>query len=192
MYFSEHPNEIWEIWRGGLDWHGAILGGLAGLAGGARLRRLAFWQVADALAWGLPVGVILTYTGCLMTRCGHGREVRSLADYPAPLVAELPDLYGIVAPRFSSQLYGIVLGVALLAVVILLRRWPARLWAALALLGLGAFGIGFTRGDSVPMVGSLRLDQLLDLVIVAIGIAGSVWEHRAHKKREASRGFFFP
>jgi phosphatidylglycerol:prolipoprotein diacylglycerol transferase len=180
-YFSEHPGEIWEIWRGGLDWHSAILGGLGGLAGVCRLRKLGFWQVSDALAWGLPIGVILTYSGCLMTSCGHGREVRSLADYPTPLVAELPDLYGITAPRFSSQLYGIALGVALLSVVALLRRWPARLWAALALLGLGAFGIGFTRGDAVPMVGSLRLDQIFDLVIAVTSIAVAVWVHRANR-----------
>jgi len=184
-YFSEHTNEIWEIWRGGLDWHAAILGGLAGLAGAGALRKLSFWRTSDALAWALPIGAALAYTGCLMTTCGYGREVRSLADYPAPLVAELPDLYGVVAPRFSSQLYGIALGVVLLAVVVLFRRQPARLWIGLALLGMGVFGIGFTRGDAVPMVGSLRLDQLLDLVVVLIGIAGAVWAHRAGKADSA-------
>ncbi len=198
MYFSEHPSEIWEIWRGGLDWHTAVLGGLGGLAGICRLRKLGFWQVSDVLAWSLPIGVMLTYTGCLMTNCGHGREVRSLADYPALLVAELPDLYGITVPRFSSQLYGIALGAGMLGMVALLRRWPGRLWAALALLGLGAFGIGFTRGDAVPMVGALRLDQVFDLGVAVTGMVGAVLAHRFNKNEKKVTGYadeelvFFP
>jgi hypothetical protein len=46
-----------------------------------------------------------------------------------------------------------------------------RFWLVLALLALGTFGIGFTRGDSVPMVGGLRLDQVLDLLTAAGALA---------------------
>lgn len=172
-YFSEHRGEMFEFWHGGLDWHGAILGGLIGLTVVARLRKLNFQQVSNTLVWVMPIGVMLVYVGCLMGSCAHGREVRSLADYPAPLVAELPDLYGVVAPRFTSQLYGALLGAVLFGVVVLLRHTRVRLWIALVLLGLGTFGIGFTRGDAVPMVGVLRLDQILDLGVAVVGAAGA-------------------
>jgi hypothetical protein len=82
--------------------------------------------------------------------------------------------------------------------VALLRRWPGRLWVALALLGLGAFGIGFTRGDAVPMVGSLRLDQLFDLAIAVIGIVVAALAHRFDKSKKRIAGdadeelVFFP
>ena len=177
-YFSEHMVEIAQVWRGGIDWHGAVVGGLAALAVGCRLLGLNFRAVTDALSFILPMGAALTYSGCLMVSCGHGREVASLADYPRFLVAELPDLYGVVAPRLASQLYGVVLSLLLIVVAGILawrvQRQGVRFWIVLGLLGLIAFGIGFTRGDAVPPVGSLRLDQVLDLGIVALALTGTL------------------
>lgn len=183
-YFSQHTGEIAAIWRGGLDWHGAVLGGLLALIGTARLRRVEWRNLTDTLAFVLPAGAALAFAGCLPTGCAAGREVASLVDYPQPLVAELPDVYGLIAPRFASQLYGVVLSLALLGLVWLLqRRVDVRgfhLWPVLALLSLGIFLIGFTLGSDVPMVGTLRLDQLLDLITtLAAAIMGAVvvWQH---------------
>ncbi|MGF1504384.1 MAG: prolipoprotein diacylglyceryl transferase [Chloroflexi bacterium] len=175
-YFTDHRSEIIQVWLGGIDWHTAVIGGVAGLLIVSAWRGISFARLSDAAALTLPIGVILTYLGCLSTSCGHGREVGSLADYPPLVAAELSDLYGVVAPRLSSQLYGAVLGVVLLLVFFLVarcvQREGIRLWVLLILLGLGAFGIGFTRGDSIPMVGGLRLDQLLDLSISALAFIG--------------------
>lgn len=177
-YFVEHPVEILQIWNGGLGWHGAVILGLVFLALGGKVTGVRFAALSGVLSLALPLGAMLTYTGCLMNRCGHGREVESLVGYPPLLVAELPDVYGMVTPRLASQLYGIVFCLFLLIVSIVLarrvRRPEMRFWPVLALLGLGAFGIGFTRGDSNPMLGPLRLDQVLDLGMVAIGVAGTI------------------
>lgn len=177
-YFVEHPVEILHIWNGGLGWHGSVMIGLAFLAIGCRVTKIHFSALAGVLALALPLGAMLTYTGCLMNRCGHGREVESMVGYPPLLVAELPDMYGMVTPRLASQLYGIVFCLFLLIASIILarrvKRPGLRFWPMLALLGLGAFGIGFTRGDSNPMLGPLRLDQILDLVMVAIGVIGAI------------------
>jgi phosphatidylglycerol:prolipoprotein diacylglycerol transferase len=178
QYFAEHPEAIVKVWQGGLDWHGAALGGLLALLLVCRVRGAGFRQVSDALAFILPMGAALTYTGCLMVSCGHGREVASLADYRPPIALELPDLYGVVAPRLASQLYGVVLSLLLIGVAGLLAwriaQAGVRFWLVLALLALGTFGIGFTRGDSVPMVGALRLDQVLDLLVAAGALAAAV------------------
>jgi phosphatidylglycerol:prolipoprotein diacylglycerol transferase len=181
-FFVEHQRQIVKLWRGGLDWHGAMVGGLLGLALGGLLRRVRYSLLTDTFAPVLPLCATIIHTGCLMASCGHGREVRSLADYPPLIAAELPDLYGVVAPRLASQLYGAVLGLVLLGVAYglarLIRRAGLRFWPVLALLGVGAFGIGFTRGDAVPLLdtalGALRLDQALDLGIAGLGIAGTV------------------
>jgi phosphatidylglycerol:prolipoprotein diacylglycerol transferase len=177
-YFYEHPSEIYQVWLGGLDWHGAVVLGLAGLFLTARLRGLTVRALLDALAFALPLGAALTFGGCLLARCAYGREVASLADYPAWLAAELPDLYGVSAPRLLSQGYGIVLGVVLLLVTWglsrLFRREGVIFWLALTLLGLGAFGIGMTLGDSQPMVGPLRLDQVLDLAIAGLSLIAAL------------------
>ncbi|MBN1428984.1 MAG: prolipoprotein diacylglyceryl transferase [Anaerolineae bacterium] len=174
-YFAEHPNEIVRIWQGGIGWHGAVLLGLLILAIGGVARNIKLAALTDALSIPLALGSLLIYTGCLGNRCGHGREVESLADYPFFLAMELPDMYGVVAPRLASQLYGVAFSIIMLMIALLLARRMTRqgirFWLVLAMLGLGAFGIGFTRGDSNPMIGPLRLDQVLDISIVLISIA---------------------
>jgi phosphatidylglycerol:prolipoprotein diacylglycerol transferase len=187
QYFAEHPEGIVKVWQGGLDWHGAVLGGLLALLLVCRVRGVGFRQISDALAFILPMGAALANTGCLMVSCGHGREVASLADYHPPIALELPDLYGVVAPRLASQLYGVVLSLLLIGVAGLLAwritQVGVRFWLVLALLALGTFGIGFTRGDSVPMVGALRLDQVLDLLISAGALAAAVLAARPIRPR---------
>lgn len=177
-YFIHHRNEIAQFWQGGLDWHAALLGGFLGLVGYCSVRRLSLRLLADTLALPIAFGSALVWTGCLLASCGYGAEVRTLADYPAPIVAEWPDLYGIVAPRFASQLYGALLGVVLLVVAwllsIVVRRVGLRLWIVLLLLASGVFGIGYTRGDVMPVVYGLRLDQLLDLIVAGLALVGLV------------------
>ncbi|HOA25230.1 MAG TPA: prolipoprotein diacylglyceryl transferase [Aggregatilineales bacterium] len=178
-YFSEHPIEIAEVWRGGLSWQGAVVGGLLALFVAARISRLDWRDLTDAVALVLPFGAMLAYAGCLASGCSAGREVATLADYPPLVAAELPDIYGLVVPRLASQVYGLALGLVLLGLAWALRRWLTvpglRLWPVLALLAFGVFGIGFTLGSDILMLGSLRLDQLLDLLVAALaGVMGAV------------------
>jgi phosphatidylglycerol:prolipoprotein diacylglycerol transferase len=177
-YFIEHLNETYQIWNGGLGWHGAVLGGLVFLRIGCSIGKTKPADLLASLSITLPLGAALSYTGCLASHCAHGREVESLAGYPPFIAAELPDLYGIVAPRLDSQLFGIVFCVVLFAasmfLVRRLKKHGVRFWLVLILLGLGSFGIGFTRGDSNPMLGPLRLDQVLDLVVTVVGVVGTL------------------
>ncbi|NDJ54382.1 MAG: hypothetical protein GYB68_15035 [Chloroflexi bacterium] len=177
-YFVDHQNEIWQIWRGGLNWHGALIGGLVGVALMANLRKASMARITDVLAFLLPIGGLFIHLGCLSTRCGHGQEVGRLVDPSGLIVMELPDFYGVIAPRIASQLYGmilsaIVLGIAI-ALALMIRREGLRLWPIVSLLGLGAFAIGFTRGDPIFFWGTLRADQVFDLVIVGLGVVSFI------------------
>jgi phosphatidylglycerol:prolipoprotein diacylglycerol transferase len=177
LYFVEHPLEIPQFWLGGLEWHIAVVTGLIALLVECGRRRVSFGQMADTLALAFPIAVILIYTGCLLGRCSYGREVESLADYPPYLVAELPDMFGVIAPRWMTQVFGIVMGVLLLVAAFILlrrvRRTGVSFWMLLAALGVGTFALDFTLGDSILMLGPLRLDQILDLAIMLIGISGA-------------------
>lgn len=177
-YFAERPAEIFAVWQGGLEWHGAVLAGLLGAFIAARVMGLHWLEMTDALAYVLPAGAVMAFTGCLMARCAAGAEVASLADYPPLIVAELPDLFGIEAPRFATQFYGVLLALIVLgaarALARIVKRPGVRFGLVLALLSAGAFGIGFFRGDAVTMVGPLRIDQLLDLLTAALGLAGAI------------------
>lgn len=172
-YFGSNLGEAFHIELGGLNWHGAVLGGVIGLYMMARLRRMDARNLLDALTLGLPLIGLAGWWGCMASACGYGLEVPALYDHPAFTVSESPDIFGIVAPRYNTQLFGLLLALVLLALASLMiwRGWLPyrRFWLVLALLSAGMFVIGFYRGDAVTMVAGLRLDQVFDLGLLVIG-----------------------
>lgn len=171
-YFAGAPAEALRLSAGGLNWHGAVIGGLAGLWLAARWRGVEAAALLDRLALALPLLVFAVWWGCLGAACGYGAEVDTLALYPAWMVAELRDVYGLPAPRYNTQVFGMALGAALLPVMALAaqRGWlrGRRFWLALALVSAGLFIIGFARADYTPAIAGLRADQWLDLTLMAL------------------------
>ena len=170
MYFAPNLNEALRPSAGGLGWHGALLGGLLGLGLVALWRKLSFRSLLDMLSPALPLLAFTAWLGCWAAVCAYGAEVPTLADVPPFAAAETRDVYGIVAPRYNTQVFGMALAFTLLVLSIIMNRqgWleGRRFWLLLALLSVGMFVIGFFRGDAVPMVAGLRVDQLLDIAIV--------------------------
>lgn len=168
-YFSAHTDQITMLNTGGLDWHGAIFGGMIGLVIAARLRRVPLTPIIDALALALPIGAAASWMACGAANCGYGLEVQTLADYPEWLVTESPDVYGITAPRLNLPPVGILLAIIVLVVVVVLTafRWLSglRLWLALTLYALGMAVISFFRAEYVPTWFGRRADQILDLAV---------------------------
>ncbi len=173
-YFAENLGEALRLNAGGLDWHGAVIGGLAGLALAAGWRKLDIRALLEALAPALALLAFAGWLGCWAAACGYGAEVDTLANFPALAAAETRDVYGIVAPRYNTQVFGMALALALLGVwgVLRWRGWLAgrRFWLLLAVLSAGMFGIGFWRGDYAPMVAGIRADQFLDVSFVLLAI----------------------
>lgn len=171
-YFAGAPAEALRLSAGGLSWHGAVAGGLVGLGLGARWRGVDAAALLDRLALALPLAAFAVWWGCLGAACGYGAEVDTLARYPAWMVAELPDIYGLAAPRYRTQAFGMALSAALLALALLLagRGWlrGRRFWLLLFLLSAGMFAIGFVRADHTPAIAGRRADQWLDLAFAAL------------------------
>ena len=180
-YFADHTGEIAEISLGGMDWHGALLAGLPAVVVMARLRRVPLcpWTDAAALAW--PVGLGAAWIACRRAGCGYGCEVQTLADWPGWLVEELPDVFGLVAPRLEVQLAGALFGGVLLGLVSLLtwRGWlpGLRFWVVLGLTGLGLAILGFFRADPARILVHRRADQVFDLILLLLCTVtgGTLW-----------------
>jgi prolipoprotein diacylglyceryltransferase len=180
-YFAAYTAEAFDLRAGGLGWHGSVVGGLCGLWLGWRMLAseerpyVTFRALLTMTAPCLPLVMLAGWVGCGMRGCGYGAEVATLADYPPLIVAELPDVYGIVAPRFNTALYGAAWATLSGLVLILTARRAGfthrRLWLALALAAAGMFMIGFARADAVPSVLGLRTDQILDGLFALIGLA---------------------
>ncbi len=132
----------------------------------------------DVLTPGVAVLAACAWLGCLLNGCAYGIETYPGQGLLWALSLELPDLYGIWAPRVAVQLLGAGWSAVALTAVILAgrhRRFEGLvfpLW--LALYTAGSFGLGFLRADEVGLVAGWRADQVTDLALVVIGAAGLV------------------
>ena len=181
-YYFEHPEEIFMIWQGGLAWPGAALGGVLGAGLYCSRKREPFAPIFDALAWPLVMLSLLSWGGCLAAGCAYGAEVTP-GQAPSWLVMEAPDLYGVLALRWPTQLMGLLWSLAALGLMWLVAkmRWRAggRGFYALALIALGALAISFLRGDPDPgLGGGLRLDSAGSALALLIAAGGWVWRIR--------------
>ena len=171
-YFGAHPDQILALSAGGFDWHGAIIGGLIGCAIVAKVRRVPFTELGDALALIIPLGAIAVWSGCSAAACAYGAEVSTLADYPAWLAIESPDVFGAVAPRLNLPQIGMLTGLAVFLIILALsvarRGRGVRLWIALGAVSLATAPLEFLRGDYVVTWLDHRADQVLDLAVLLL------------------------
>lgn len=177
-YFAENPAEAWQLWLGGLNYYGALLGGMAGLALWARLSRRPLAAYAGLLAPGLALLAAAGWTACRFEGCAYGRP--PAADLPPALnflVGNLPDDLGVFAARYRTQLAGMLgsLVVFALSLAAFGRVRPGLLfWGTLGGLSLVRVVVALGRGDAALMVGAWRLDLLMDLAILAASLLAGV------------------
>jgi len=177
-YFSLHTDQITALANGGLDWHGAIVGGVIGAAIVSRLRGVSFADFADTIGVTFPIGVIAIWLACSVAAAGYGAEVRTLADFPAWLVTESPDVYGQIAPRLDLPKLGALIGGVLFVLMLALtaiRRVRQELrgllfWIGLALFSFSMAIVDVFRGDFVASWFGHRADQVLDLAMLAFAV----------------------
>ena len=161
------------IWRGGMSFHGGLIGVITAMALWTTKHRVQLWNVADSLAVVTPVGLFFGRIANFINAELIGRPT------------ELP--WGIIfpgqsVPRHPSQLYEAILeGPLLLAVLwCFYRRRPGQgQTAALFLICYGAlrFGVEFTRQPDSQLgfiaFGWLTMGQLLSVVLILAGVA--IW-----------------
>jgi phosphatidylglycerol:prolipoprotein diacylglycerol transferase len=171
-YFSAHTDQIWSLTSGGLDWHGAIFGGVMGLALVAWLSRVRLADLTDAIALVFPLAAALVWAGSGSAASAYGLEVGTLADYPGWLVTESPDVYGAIAPRLDLPHLAIAISLTLWALIIILhlahRGSGLRLWLTAGLLSLIMAFMSFFRGDVTVYWAGHRADQVLDLAVLLL------------------------
>ena len=190
--FGQDPARILRIWEGGLSFHGAILSGLLvlylfSLFHEQGAEAITFWVLGDVLTPGLALGIAFGWAACLMGGCAYG----ALGEGFGTMI--LPDIFGIEAPRYATQIASLIYASLLFVGFWLLRgRWPFP-GASFLMFGLlyfaGQFLLDFTRGDEAVYVGEWRLTQLVNL---ALALAAAVrlmvlwWQATSEKNRLGS------
>ncbi len=183
-YYQTRPEEVaplsgmWEgNMPGGFGIRGALLLGLVAFALYAALSRRSFWHYADAAALGLAVGQAIGWAGALAQGANYGVANDSR------LALELPDLYGLVAPRFPLQHVEILLYSVVFVLLVALAahdRPPGTLFFVyLVVVSLSNAALGFQRGDETAYWAGLRVDQIVDAALGGMGMAAWVGHWRS-------------
>jgi phosphatidylglycerol:prolipoprotein diacylglycerol transferase len=117
-YYAAHPLEALMVWKGGMSFHGGLLGVIAALALFAQRRGRAFFDVTDLVAPCVPTGLAAGRIGNFINGELWGRA----ADPSLPWAMVFPQS-GSMVPRHPSQLYQVALEGLLLFVAL---WWYAR------------------------------------------------------------------
>ncbi len=129
--YSQNPIEVFYIWRGGLAFHGGVIGAILAGAISARIMRLSMGAIADTLAPMLGFGYAITKMGCFLNGCCHGRPTEAGWGICFPVTpGNTNDLTPLSHP---AQLYdlsmNLVVGCILLWIVFRRRRWNGQAFA---------------------------------------------------------------
>ena len=178
LYYFGHPLEIFEVWHGGMSFHGGFLGVLIALWLFARLRHKALLSVTDFVAPLCPLGLAAGRLGNFI----NGELVGRPTTLPWGMVFPEVDQ----TPRHPSQLYEFGLEGVLLFVILwvyALRSRPRGAVSGLFLIGYGTFRFiaEFARApDSFLgyLAGGLTMGQWLSMPMIIAGIAMMLWAYR--------------
>jgi phosphatidylglycerol---prolipoprotein diacylglyceryl transferase len=182
-YYGQNMGEITNFTQGGMGLRGALALGLVALLLFALFRRVSFWKLADAGAVGLALAQSIGWYGAYLVGANYGVAGDAALVLPfgpaggavIGLEQDLPDVYGIVAPRVPVQL----IAVGFFFTLFVALGWMSWRWRPdagtlfliyLIVSALGGFALGYLRADESLVWNGWRLDQWVDLVLAGIGL----------------------
>ncbi|MGN0046032.1 MAG: prolipoprotein diacylglyceryl transferase [Eggerthellaceae bacterium] len=191
-YYFQHPAEILAINKGGMSFHGGLIGVLIAGVAASKMLHIPFLTLADLGAIAAPIGLFLG-------RCANfvnGELWGAVTDLPWGVV--FGGNAGMM-PRHPSQLYEALLEGLLIFLVLfaLSRKVPARprgtfLGLFLVLYGVFRFLIEFVRQPDSQLGylwgGWLTMGQCLSFPLIIVGVCLLVY---AAKKRLPQQGSVF-
>jgi phosphatidylglycerol:prolipoprotein diacylglycerol transferase len=174
--YRAHPFQVFALWKGGLSFHGAILGMAVATALFVRRHRLPYLAVTDTIALAGTPGLFFGRIGNFINGELYGRP----SDVPWAMVFPSDPLQ---IPRHPSQLYeAFAEGILLALVLWLLDRvahdrgwyWNGLLTSAF-LIGYAMirFLLEFTRQPDTQLgfvVGRFSMGQVLSTIMLVTGL----------------------
>ncbi|MDN3920247.1 prolipoprotein diacylglyceryl transferase [Roseateles violae] len=181
-YYLHNLGEIFAVWKGGMAFHGGLLGVLVAMALFARLRGRSFFEVTDLIAPCVPTGLAAGRIGNFINGELWGRA----ASPELPWAMVFPQAHDGGLPRHPSQLYQFLGEGLLLALLLWLYARKPRATGQVS--GLFLVGYGFFRflaeffREPDDFLGlralSLSQGQWLSLPMIAAGLIIWAWASR--------------
>jgi phosphatidylglycerol:prolipoprotein diacylglycerol transferase len=182
QFFLHEPLALFALWQGGLVWYGGFVGGLLSAWWYARRHRLPLVFLADLFAPALALGHAIGRIGCFLNGCCYGAATDAWCGVSMPGAAER------VYPTQLMESLG------LFVIYIILRRLqtparmsgqPGRLFGIyLTAYGALRFVVEQYRGDQVPVLAGLTLQQLVSILVLLAGILFIRFHHASPKRSQ--------
>lgn len=184
-YFIQHPAEIFELWKGGMSFHGGFMGCVAAVLLFGWKRNISPLSLGDVTCAVGPIGLLLGRIANFINSELWGRT----ADASVPWAMVFPN--GGPLPRHPSQLYEAALeGVVLFIILALMVRGGALkrpgfiIGAFASLYGVARIISEFFR-EPDPQLGflwgGLTMGMILSVPMIVVGIVFMI----ASKRRVA-------
>jgi phosphatidylglycerol:prolipoprotein diacylglycerol transferase len=190
-YYSADWSRTVDLLQIGGVYYGGLILALTVAVWYIHRQKLNFWQSADVIVMGLPIGHALGRIGCFFAGCCWGKPAP--AGFPLAITFHNPAAYELVGTPlgirlYATQLYESGLLALLFALLILLYRHKKfhgqQLAAYLVIYGLIRFFDEFLRGDprgSLRIVSEVTLStsQIISVFAVVAGIVIALVRRRA-------------
>ncbi|MBV8698758.1 MAG: prolipoprotein diacylglyceryl transferase [Bradyrhizobium sp.] len=178
-FFVEHPLEIFELWKGGMSFHGGFMGCVIAVMWFAQRNGISILSLGDITTAVGPIGLFLGRIANFINSELWGR----LAEPDLPWAMIFPN--GGPLPRHPSQLYEAALeGVLLFTILAIMVRLGALkrpgliLGSFIALYGLARITGEFFREPDKQLGflwGQLTMGMLLSVPMVIVGAMLIAW-----------------
>ncbi len=175
-FYLSNPLEIFALWRGGLSFHGGLIGGIAATFYFCRNKKLRFYDIADIAAIPLALGLALGRIGNFINGELYGR----MTTLPLCIDYSKNQYIGQVVEgcRHASQLYesfySLVIFTILLSLFLSKKELPKGMltWLFVAMYGFFRTATEFFRQPDAQLgflFGGLTMGQLLSIPMFVIG-----------------------
>lgn len=181
--FIANPLLLFQVWKGGMSFHGGMIGVILALWFYARKMHQSVFDITDLIAPGVPIGLGAGRIGNFINGELWGR----ITDVPWAMVFPNAGPF----PRHPSQLYEFLLeGVLMFVILWTFSAKPRPRFAVSALFlicyGCFRFFIEFFREPDQQIgfmaLGWLTRGQFLSLPMIIIGVGLLVWAYTGQKK----------
>lgn len=178
---------IFKVWEGGLAIYGAVLAGLLVIIYYAKKNKKSIIATTDILVPGLIIGQSIGRWGNFFNQEAHGTEVTleflQKLHLPSFIINGMHINGTYYHPTFLYESLWCLLGFIIILIIrkITKRKKGIVTSAYFIWYGIGRFLIEGLRTDSL-YIGSIRVSQLVSLVLIMTGIIMIIMENKKTKK----------
>ena len=181
--YAQRPGDIIAIWKGGIAIHGAIIGGTIATTLFARFQKVSVWQLTDVIVPSLALGQAIGRWGNFFNSEAFGDPTNLPWKLYIPVNLR-PSNYVSFEYFHPTFLYESLWNIGVFSLLVWLFFWGLKnqsklklgtlTFSYLIVYSLGRFWIEGLRTDSL-MLGSLKMAQVISLVLIGLGSLGLVW-----------------